>query len=187
MIRPGALQLGAGRGAQADRALREHGHCVADLHVAGLRGRKAGGGDIGQQDHLLVDQFVGNFGEVGLRVGDQHVFGLRAVNGVAEFPAADGAAALRPVSAQAKVALAARSNGADQDAIAYFVAGDAGTDLMDHADRFVADHQARLTGYSPFTMWTSVPQIVVSVTRITTSPARALGTGTVSRLICPGP
>ena len=38
------------------------------------------------------------------------------------------------------------------------------------------------TGYSPFTMWTSVPQIVVSVTRISASPAPGRGRATSSTL-----
>jgi len=33
------------------------------------------------------------------------------------------------------------------------------------------------TGYSPLTMWMSVPQMVVSVMRITASPTPALGMG----------
>ena len=32
-----------------------------------------------------------------------------------------------------------------------------------------------LTGYSPRTMWTSVPQIVVAVIRMTASPAPGVG------------
>src|SRR5687767_13541257 len=36
------------------------------------------------------------------------------------------------------------------------------------------------TGYSPRTMWRSVPQIVVSVTRMTASPAPARGRSTSS-------
>src|SRR5450759_4433318 len=43
------------------------------------------------------------------------------------------------------------------------------------------------TGYSPLTIWTSVPQIVVVVTRITASPAPACGRGTSSTRMSPGP
>ena len=38
------------------------------------------------------------------------------------------------------------------------------------------------TGYSPFTMWTSVPQIVVMVTLISASPGPGRGRATSSTL-----
>src|SRR6476646_10090849 len=44
-----------------------------------------------------------------------------------------------------------------------------------------------LTGYSPFRMCRSVPQIVVKVTRITASPTPAVGRGTSSTRIWFGP
>src|SRR4029079_18678858 len=43
------------------------------------------------------------------------------------------------------------------------------------------------TGYSPFRMWTSVPQIVVSVTRISASPTPGTGRGTSRSPIFPFP
>src|SRR6478735_2273356 len=43
------------------------------------------------------------------------------------------------------------------------------------------------TGYSPFRIWMSVPQIVVLVTRITASPAPARGFGADSTRMSPGP
>ena len=43
------------------------------------------------------------------------------------------------------------------------------------------------TGYSPLRMWTSVPQIVVVVTRMTASPAPARGFGTASTRMSFGP
>src|SRR4051794_3280027 len=44
-----------------------------------------------------------------------------------------------------------------------------------------------LTGYSPLRMWTSVPQIVVSVTRMTASPGPGRGRSTWSTRMSPGP
>ena len=44
-----------------------------------------------------------------------------------------------------------------------------------------------LTGYSPLTMWTSVPQIVVSVTRITASPGPGADAATSSTRMSFGP
>ena len=43
------------------------------------------------------------------------------------------------------------------------------------------------TGYSPLTMWMSVPQIVVRVTRMTASPTPARGFGTDSTRMSFGP
>ena len=56
----GAHQLGAGRGAQADRALGEHDDGVADPHAARLRAGEAGRRDVGEQDDLLVGHAVGD-------------------------------------------------------------------------------------------------------------------------------
>src|SRR3954468_17464402 len=42
------------------------------------------------------------------------------------------------------------------------------------------------TGYSPLRMWTSVPQIVVVVMRVTASPEPAWGRGTSSTRMSPG-
>ena len=50
----GALQPRAGGGAEPDRALGEDGDGLADLHVRGLGGRDAGGGDVCQQHALLI-------------------------------------------------------------------------------------------------------------------------------------
>ena len=87
---------------------------------------------------------VGDLRQVRLRVRDEQVLGLRAVDGVAEPPAADGlvaaaVAALREVAGEAGVALAARRDGADEHAVADLVAGHAGAELLDDADRLVAD------------------------------------------------
>ena len=79
--------------------------------------------------------------------GHEEVFGLGAVDRVAEAPATDGLeavamAALAEVAGQAGAALAAGGDRADEDALADLVAGDAGAELVDHADRLVADDQA---------------------------------------------
>ena len=126
-------------------------------------------------------ELVGNRREVGARVGHEQVLGPRAVDGVAEAPAAERAAALRVRAVQAVEALAARRDRADDDAL---------------ADRVVSSRPAPsssmtptgscprtspgLTGYSPRTMCTSVPQIVVVVMRMTASPASGAGFGTSS-------
>ena len=171
-----AHQLRARGRAQADRALGEDDDRVADANLARLGAGEAGRRDVGQQHDLLVGQRLGDLGQVGLRVRDEQVLGLRAVDRVAEAPAADGlvagaVAALAQLAAEAGVALAARRDGADEHAVADLVAGDAGAELLDDPDGLVADDRAPArTGYSPLRMWTSVPQIVVSVTRMSASP-----------------
>ena len=90
----------------------------------------------------------GIFAEVRLRVGNEDVLGLAAVDRVAEAPAADrlvavaAVTALRRVARQARAALAARRDRAGDHAIADGVAGDARAQRLDHADRLVADDQA---------------------------------------------
>ena len=113
-----ALELGARRRAQANRPLRKNRYGVADLHLAAFRSGNSRGGNVRQQDDLLVAQVVRNLRQVRLRVRHQKVLRLRAVDGVSEFPAADRSAALRPVAAQAVIALTARSDRPDQDALA---------------------------------------------------------------------
>jgi hypothetical protein len=75
--------------------LRKYGDRVADLNVAAFGGGDAGGGDVCEQHYLLVTQIIWNGREIRLRERYQHVFDLRSVDGVAEPPASDGAAALR--------------------------------------------------------------------------------------------
>ena len=125
-----AHQLRAGGGAQADRALGEDDDRVADLHAARFRAAEAGRGDVGEQDDLLVGDVVRDEREVRLGRRDEEVLGLRAVDRVAEAPAAEGleavaVAALAEVAGQAGAALAARRDRADEDALADLVAGDA--------------------------------------------------------------
>jgi hypothetical protein len=118
-------------------------------HAAGLRAADAGRSDVSEQDHLLVGDAVRNLRQIRLRARHEQVLRLRAVDGVAEAPAADGlvaaaVAALREFAGEAGVALTARGDGADDDAIADRVAGHADSQLFDDADWLVADDQARL-------------------------------------------
>ena len=113
-----AAELRAQRGAQPDRALREHGHGVADPDAAALGAAQAGREDVGHEHDLLVAQPVGNRRQVGARIGNEQVLGPRAVDGVAEAPAAERAAALRVRAVQAVEALAARRDRADDHALA---------------------------------------------------------------------
>ena len=75
---------------------------------------------------------------------DAHVFGLRAVDLVAEDPAASGA--VRIHAAAAIVAFAAGGDARDEHAIADGNAVTAGADLLDHADALVTEDAAGRTG-----------------------------------------
>ena len=97
--------------------------------------------------HLFVGEFVWNLGQVRLRIWDQQIFGLRAVDGVAESPAADrfhtfAMTALSPLRGQTGAALTARRDRAHQNAIADFVSRQSFAEFFDHADRLVSDHQS---------------------------------------------
>ena len=87
---------------------------------------------------------VGNRRQVGARVGHQQVFGPRAVDRVAEPPAAERAAALRVRAVQAVEALPAGRDRADDHALADgVVLLEAGAELLDDADRLVSEDRAR--------------------------------------------
>ena len=98
----GAHQLRARRCAKADRSLRKDDDGVADANIRRFRAAESGRSDVGEQHDLLVAQFIRNLRQVRLRIRDQQIFSLRAVDGVAETPAADcfdafAMAALRPL------------------------------------------------------------------------------------------
>ena len=144
-----AHQFRARRRAKADRSLREDHDRVADANVRGFRAAESGRSDVGEQHHLFVAQLVRNFREVRLRVRNEQIFRLRAVDRVAEAPAADrfdtfAMSALRPLCREAGPALSAGRDRADEHAIADLVAGHTFTQFLDHADRLVSDHESRL-------------------------------------------
>ena len=82
---------------------------------------------------------------------------------------------------EAVEALAARGDRADDDPLANrVVLLEAFTELLDDANRLMTEDESRADGYSPRTICTSVPQIVVALMRITASPAFGRGFGTSS-------
>src|ERR1043165_7166470 len=136
------------RGAEADRPLREPRDLVAESHLTRLGAADSGRRDVGEQHDLFIGQIVRNLREVRLRVRNEEVLGLCAVDGVAEAPAAEWLAviavtALRVVPGETRMTLAAGRDGADQDAIADLVAGHAGAELRDDAARLVSEDEPR--------------------------------------------
>jgi hypothetical protein len=65
------------------------------------------------------------------------------VDGIAELPASDWAAALRPVAAKAINALAARRDGPDQHTIAHTIASQTLAEFVNHTDRLVPYYKTR--------------------------------------------
>jgi hypothetical protein len=124
---------------QADRACAHDGHGIARTHAAVLdayleRGRK----DVGQEKNLLVGQSRGNFVKRVVRKRDTCVFGLKAVDEVAEDPAT-AACALAIAGLLAEPAAAARGDAGNQDVVSDLKLGDAGACLDNGAHRFVAE------------------------------------------------
>lgn len=104
--------------------------------------------DVGEQDDLLVRQFIRNLCQVGLSGRHKKVFGLCAVHRIAEGASPNGfiavaVTALREVPGEAGPAPAARGDGADQHTISHLVPRYTRPKFVDDADRFMADHQAR--------------------------------------------
>ncbi|MNY34189.1 hypothetical protein D3C86_1685110 [compost metagenome] len=77
-----------GHGTEADWPESENRNGIADADLAPLRAGKTGGHDVRAHQHLFVAQAVGNRAQVGQRIRHQHVFGLTAIDGIAELPAA---------------------------------------------------------------------------------------------------
>ena len=105
--------------------------------------------DIGEQHNLFVAQFVRNFCKVRLRIWHEQIFGLRAVDRVAEAPAADrfdafAVAALRPLRRQTGATLPAGRDRADENPIANLVSGYAFAEFFDDAYRLVTDNETWL-------------------------------------------
>ena len=105
--------------------------------------RQARRQDVRDEQHVVVREAVGDGRQVRRRVRHEQVLRPRAVDRVAEAPAARRAAALRRRAVEAVVALAARRDGGDDDALADgVVVVQARAELVDDADRLVAEHQA---------------------------------------------
>jgi hypothetical protein len=119
---------------------------VSPIWTCALCRRDSGRSDIRQQHNLLITQVVRNFREVGLCIRNQQVFGLRAIDRVSEFPAADRPATLRPFATQAVVALPAGRDRTNQHALADGVTRHADAQFVNDADGFMTNDEARFYG-----------------------------------------
>jgi hypothetical protein len=104
--------------------LSKHGNSISELDVCSLARRNSSGRDVCQQDDVFIRQAVGNLRKVGLGIGNQDVLGLTSINGVSKFPAAETPTALGPLPGKAELALAARCDCANEDALACCVTAD---------------------------------------------------------------
>ena len=142
-----AAKFRSERRAQSGRSLREHRDAVADAHVAALSPRDPRRQDVGHEDDVFVGELFGNRREIRPRVGHEQILGPGAVDRVAEPPAARRPVALRIRTVEARVALPARRDGADDHALADVVLGlETLAEGVNHPDGLVAEHQSRLHG-----------------------------------------
>ena len=105
---------------------------------------EAGGQDVAQHHQRLLVGARGNRIEAGVGVGDADIFGLGAVDLVAQDPAAGRAMGVHPPAAI--LAFAAGGDAGDEDAVAGLERGHAGADLVDHAHAFMAQDAAGRAG-----------------------------------------
>ena len=122
------------------RADDRHGASRLDLAVehAAL---EAGRQDVAQHHQRLFVGAVGNGIEARVRVGDADELGLRAVDLVAEDPAAGRAVRVHQLAAI--VAFAAGADAGDQHPVSRLERRDGRPDLLDDADALVAQDAAR--------------------------------------------
>ena len=124
----------------ADDRHRRTRRDLAVEHAAFEAGRQ----DVAQHDQRLFVRAFGNRIKARVGVRDADVLGLRAIDLVAENPAAGRA--MRIHAATAVLALAAGRDAGDENAVAGTECGDAGADGIDDADAFMAEDAARCAG-----------------------------------------
>jgi hypothetical protein len=118
---------------------------------------------------------------------DAHIFGLRAVDLVAEDPAAGGAMRIHALAAI--FAFAASRDARDQDAVAGTETGDTGADAVHHPDAFVTENAAGLTRrHVPFeNVQIGSQMVVLAIFTIASVGAEMAGIGRSSSAFLPGP
>jgi hypothetical protein len=84
----------ARRRTKSNWSLSEDCGGVADLQLGAFSGRDARRGNVGQQNNLFIPEFIRDSCQVRLRARHEQILRLRAVNGVAKFPATNRATAL---------------------------------------------------------------------------------------------
>lgn len=127
-------------GGQSDGARADHDDGVAGLDTAVEDADLVGGGeDVGEQDGVVALHGLGQTVHGQVREGNTDVFGLGAVDQVAQDPAAT-AQALAARLPPAVVAASAGGDARDEDPVAAVHGAHVGAGLDDFADRLVAQH-----------------------------------------------
>ena len=103
---------------------------------------EAGRQDVAEHHQRLFVGAVGNRIEARVRIGNADELGLRAVDLVAEDPAAGGA--VRVHQLPAIIAFAAGADAGDQDMVSRLERRDGRPNLVDDADALMAQNAARL-------------------------------------------
>lgn len=139
--RGGAVKLGGEEGGHAHGACAGDEYGVAGFHVAVLHADFMGGGQrVGEQQGDFFVDVGGQRHKAVVGIGGAHVFGLRAVDHVAEYPAA--VAAVRVELDFAVVAGAAFADAGNNDFVAGFDVFHRRADFFDDADALVAEDAA---------------------------------------------
>lgn len=143
----GTREPGGGGGTETDGALSVNGHGVSNLGVGVLNSTETSGHDITAHDHLLVSEIIWDLGRIEFGIGNQEILSLATINGVSEAPAAhESAATLRGETLLAVVAVAARGDGWNANAISDLESGDPRTQLGNQANWLVAQSEVVSNG-----------------------------------------
>ena len=122
----------------------KHNHRIADANVSRLRAAKSGRGDIGEKHDLFVRQLIWNFRQIRLRIGNEEIFRLRAIDGIAESPSTNRFTAvtvttLRPLRGEACTTLTAWSNCPNEHAIADVITDQTLAKFLDYSHRLMTN------------------------------------------------
>ena len=136
------IELRSQQRSQPDRPRPDDCHGVARLDLAikhaAFEPRRQ---DVAQHDQRFFIGAGRNWVEAGIGMRGAHVFGLAAVDRVAQDPAAGGA--MRKHALAAEFAFAAGADAGNQHAVARLERGHRRADQVDHADALVAQNAAR--------------------------------------------
>ena len=132
------IKTGREQRREADGTRADDGDGVAGLHAAIQHAAFiAGGQDVTEHDHGLLISVRRDGVQARICPRDAHMLCLRAVNGVAENPAA--VLAVRAHATAAKFAFSAGGDAGDDHAVTHMKAGDAAANLFDDAGALVAE------------------------------------------------
>ena len=142
----GAHHFSTHCGTQPDGTLRKNHHGIPNFDAPTLRTAEASRGDVCEQHHLFIGDFVWDFCQICLGVGNQQILRLGSIDCIAKTPAthrltAMSLPALRVLTRKTRAALPTRSDGTHQHPVSDVIARDPGAELLDHTHGLMADDQ----------------------------------------------